>query len=172
MYSDQICTVHKCWMSFFSLLLFLSWNRKSNGMTDYRFSSVDVLTFLPCVLGGLLAVAHSRSDIEMSKPLSQITTAENVFSGCLTMQHSPLRTQSFRERLPKSACSQAPLSSSTFSETHMIISDQICMHQTLHYLAGPWTWLTCCQDVGKENVAILDLYLTSGENNACGVQGI
>lgn len=123
----------------FSLLLFLSWNRKSNGMTDYRFSSVDVLTFLPCVLGGLLAVAHSRSDIEMSKPLSQITTAENVFSGCLTMQHSPLRTQSFRERLPKSACSQAPLSSSTFSETHMIISDQICMHQMIHYLAGPWT---------------------------------
>lgn len=90
-----------------SPFLFLSWNRGSNGMRDYRFSSITAPTFVPCFSGGLLAVARSRSDIEMSKPLSQITSAEDAFSGRLTVQSSLLRRQSFGRAMPKSACSQA-----------------------------------------------------------------
>lgn len=112
------------------------WNRRSNGMRDYRFSSIAVPTFLPCFSGGLLAVARSGSDIEMSKPLSQITKAEDAFSSRLTVQRSPAMQTIIWKRLPKSVRSQASLSSWDFlwNAYGRLISDR--MHQKLHYLAG------------------------------------
>lgn len=68
-----------------SVTSLLSWNRRTNEITD----CINVLTPPPRFSGDLLAVDHSRSDIEMSNPFCGITRADNVFSGSLTMQHSP-----------------------------------------------------------------------------------
>lgn len=97
-------------------------------MRDYRFSSVTAppFFFLPCFSRYLLAVARSGSDIEMSKPLSQITRAEDVFSGRLTMWRSPLCRQSFGGGCQKiSQLSGLLFQRCPLSENHMVISYQV-----------------------------------------------
>ncbi len=90
-------------------------------MRDYSFSSITVPTLLPCFSGGRLAVARSRSDIEMSKPLSQITRAEDAFSGRLTVQRSLLCRQSFGRGCQKLSVVRLLFEHCTSSETHMVI---------------------------------------------------
>lgn len=66
-------------------------------------------------------MARSRSDIEMSKPLSQITRAEDAFSGRLTVQRSLICRQSFGRGCQNLPVVRHLFEHSTFSETHMVI---------------------------------------------------
>lgn len=135
---------------------FLPCNRESNGMRDYRFSSITVPTFSPCFSRYLLAVVHSGSDIEMSKPLSQITRAEDAFSGRLTMRRSPLCRQSFGSGCQKSLRSQGCSFNILWKPYGHFISG--ALYQILRYLYANLNWreeletlFISCQDVTKEN---------------------
>lgn len=69
-----------CLMSMTSFLLLEQKVEREGGITDS--AALLLQNFVHCFSGCELTPALSGSVIEMSKPLSQITRAEDAFSGC------------------------------------------------------------------------------------------
>lgn len=99
-------------------------------------------TFATCILGAVLAVARGRSDIEMSKPLSQITRGRGCVQWLFNNATLPPMNTIILKCLPKSAPSLASLSPSSFSGTPYGHFRSDSTHQMRYYLAEPWTLRT------------------------------
>lgn len=82
----------------------------------------------------LLTVACGGSDIEMSKPLTQITRAEDAFSGCLTARRSLLCRQSFG-----SGCQNLSALKLHLNCEHFFLADNcIIYHNLVHNKLSVW----------------------------------